>query len=179
MKKFSLLIAILLIVSFGLSAAVADSAQFTINTAVTGISDVRVGNQGKDFQSKSDFVGINEVPSITIGPLNEETGAGMEHPLAVYAMTNVNGTYSVTTTAKPLRIGVDGFILKYTVTVGGTDYEVDSAAGTAITFISNFSQSNGLSFAKQDFTVSVTEDDFEAAEAGTYSATWTIELATN
>lgn len=172
MKKISLLLAILLMVSFGVSGAAADTS-FEIVTSVSDVSQVRVGDANKNPSSVSTFESIGEIEQITISNVD---GIGLTHPLGVYAMTNVSGTYTVSTTATPLRIGEEGFILKYTVTVDSTDYVVDSAAGTSITFISSFSQSSGLSFAKQNFDVTVAATDLEAAESGDYSSTWTIEL---
>jgi len=176
MKKLSLLLAILLIVSFGVSAAT-DSTEFNIATSINDVVGVKVGAQGGQINTYSGFSSYAAIPSVTIVGGN---GGTLSYDLEVYAMSNVAGKFTVSTTATPLRIGEEGYILPYTVTVDGSAGElVNSSAGKAITFINNFDQTNGLTFASKKFSVGVTEDALFAAESGDYSSTWTIEITTS
>ena len=183
MKRISLILIILILIVFGVSAGVEDTASLHLSTSVIGVSSVIVGEEQALPESKSEFEGI-PLMGTELSPIVFSEGLNLNQYFAVYAMTNVDGTYSVETTAKPLRNGVNGasgYILPYSVTIGsGNPVVVNTAAGEELTLISSFVQSNGLSFAKSgEVALSIASDDFAAAESGSYVSVWTINLIKN
>lgn len=185
MKKISLILVIILMVTFGVYAddppALGDTASLHLSTIVEGFADVLVGDYTETLpESLSDFRSLSAVGTAT-DPLVFSTGSGgnMEQHFAIYVAANEPGDYEVKTTAKPLK-NSGGYIMPYTVQVGtGNKLAVNSENGTELTLINEFTVS-GLTLKRSlDVNLEILSSVFDSAEAGAYSSVWTIELIKN
>ena len=183
MKKFGLILIIFLMITFGLSATPAASSDLYMSTEVVGFSEIRVADGTLALpDSKSGFeslviMGSEESPIVFYS--QGVGGADGSYPLGIFVMSNTPGTYSVTSTAMPLK-NSGGYIMPYSVKIGDeASITVNDNAGSPLTIIDEFKVEDGLTFGKSDvINVSILAVDFEAGQAGTYSSVWTINLIT-
>jgi len=178
MKKLLFILTLLFLFTLNIGAAsTEDSTSFNIATDIAGLTQVIISDGAYNPTDKASFEYISPMGADSDNPvifIND--GFNTSHPLAVYAMTNVPGSYTIKTTAKPLK-NAGGHVIPYSVKVGNGSPVVVSA-NTNITF-STFNQSSGLYFVKQTFDLSVTSDALSSAEAGSYTSAWTVELIKN
>ena len=186
MKRIYLILIVLILAVFGVSAAVADTASLYMSTSVDPIAQVLVGDSNKILPTeKSSFEAVGPIATEDdpfIFGYGEQSFNGTNY-FAAFVMANDPGTYSVSTTAQPLKTsGATPYVLPYYVKIGSEAATKVEGSGLALTLISNFSvtEAGGLMFAKSDtVTIEVKEDDYEKAGAGDYSSTWTINLIKN
>lgn len=187
MKRIYLILIVLILAVFGVSAAVADTASLYMSTSVDPIAQVLVGDSNKILPTeKSSFEAVGPIATeenpFTFGWAAGQAFNGTNY-FAAFVMANDPGTYSVSTTAQPLKTpGATPYVLPYYVKIGSEAATKVEGSGLALTLISNFSvtAAEGLKFAKSDaVTIEVKENDYEKAGAGDYSSTWTINLIKN
>jgi hypothetical protein len=186
MKRISLILIILILIVFGVSAAVADTAPLHLSTSVDPITQVIVGGHNVALpDSLSSFTGIDEIGTSGnpfVFKYDGESWEG-EHYFSAFVMTNDPGSYSVTTTAEPLKTsGQNVYAMPYYVTIGTGSATKVEGSSVALTLINSFTvtEAAGMAFAKSEtITLSVEADDYQAAGAGNYSSIWTINLIKN
>lgn len=172
---------ILLVVGFGVSAATVDSTTLNLGTKVDSVTSIIVGYSM--FENPTDTVDFEGIVASGLAGTSENplmlTTVGPEM-IAIFTMTNVPGSYSVSTTAMPLK-NADGYILPYSVKIGNASaVEVSTLAGANLTLIDTYTASGGMFFERSaDIYLSVADDDFKAAQAGAYTSVWTINLIKN
>ncbi len=184
MKKISLVLVIFLMITFGLSAD-NPSAELHMSTNVSPMSEIVIADYESDgVDSLLAFRGLapsgTEDNPFTFGP--DGNGFDGSSTFAVYMMTNVPGTYSVTTTANPLKTTSGSYSMPYSVTVGSGNPQQIGSEGVQLTFLSGIvvGSGDGLSFEQSaEVTLTVTEADYLAAGAGSYTSVWTVELIKN
>ncbi len=187
MKKFGLILIIFLIITFGLSAAVADSSELHMSTSVAGVSHVVVSEYNSSTPSTWDaFTTVQQNPTGTsdnpflLGVQGESYNETAD--FSIYVATNVPGSYSVTTTAEALTTGPGGYVLPYSVQIGGANpVVVNDTDGEGLTLMSfTVNESDGLKIEQSSKVIlTVAQSDYFNAGSGEYSSTWTIELIKN
>ncbi len=187
MKRISLVLIVLMLIVFGLSADPADTASLHMSTSVLPISKVMVGDSNKILPTeKSSFEAVGPIATEDdpfIFGLNADGVYYDKNYFAAFVMTNVPGNYSVKTKAQPLKTsGTTPYVLPYYVQIGSGAAAKVGGSGLDLTLISSFTvlEAGGLSFAKSDtVTIDVKYNDWESAGSGDYSSIWTIELIKN
>ncbi|MCK9472011.1 MAG: hypothetical protein M0Q88_09710 [Bacilli bacterium] len=177
MKKLSLLLAILLIVSFGVSAA---DANTTLNIA-TEVADQfgLVIHTGNAPTSLSDFNGLTSAGTAVDPIAFDDTDITNEstRTLTVSAMTNKTSAYKVSVTAEPLSATGQTTPIGYTVSPASSSAIVVDEEKTFD--LMTFNATGGLFFSSKDFGITLSASDWENAGAGEYSTQWTVSLVTN
>ncbi|MCB5231241.1 MAG: hypothetical protein WDA17_00055 [Sphaerochaetaceae bacterium] len=181
MKKISLLLIVFLVIGFSLSAeTTVVSTSFKMGTEVEEITSVIVGffDSAKPT-SVSHFEAVTEAGT-TSTPLFFNPEDPLYHGIAIFTMTNVPGSYSVSTTAMPLVNG-NGYILPYSVKIGNANpVKINASSGQGLTLMGNYTASGGLFFERSDdIELSIADADYEVAQVGEYTSTWTINLIKN
>ena len=178
MKKLSLLLAILLIVSFGVSASTDATTDFNIATTVADQFGLIIHTSDVP-ETLSDFNSLTAAGT-TIDPIafddsditNESTKT-----LTVSAMTNKTSGYKVSVTAEPLSATDQTTPIGYTIS---SDNANDIVINEEKTFdLMTFNATGGLFFSSKDFGITLSASDWENAGAGVYSTQWTVSLVTN
>jgi len=184
MKKLSLLLAILLIVSFSVSADPDATTDLHIGTVVAT-------DFGVVIHEKSGAIGLEDWPLTAVGTVEnplwlryDNDGASQDdyRDLRVTIRTNTGNGYKVTATAAPLSASGISTKIGYSVKVG-SDPEVSvlkTDNTKSIDLIPQTAKSgNGLQFITNDFKVTLNGSDFDVAEAATYATVWTVDLIVN
>jgi len=175
MKKLSLLLAILLIVSFGVSAADA-STEFYMGTKVSASYGLKIHDNNDVIPATLDDWGGLTLKGESSQNSVDVVGA---ITLKISAMTNISGTYKATASALPLS--ADNIGTKIGYTVNSTPVAKGATDPVLIELLSFTQGSNdGLKFATEEFTITLSSADLEIAQASDdYATTWTIELTHN
>lgn len=184
MKKISLILVVLLLVSFGLSADPADSTSLHMGTSVVGQTSVVVGDY--DVSVPEDLQGFKSIDPVATSdnPFQfgyDDNSFDGKRSFKIFTMTNVAGSYLVTTTAMPLSNGgANPYYLPYSVQIGTDNpVTVDSVTGESLTLMS-FSASGGMNYnGSAEIKLNIEETDYQEAAQGSYTSVWTIELIKN
>ncbi len=177
MKKALAILLVLLVagVAFGANDA---STNLYLQTAVGDQFGVVITTPSADPTNKLEFAELTPVG--TSGSPIVFTDTALSKSLEVHLMTNKNSAYTVTVLANPMIASGVTTKIGYTVTpLGGSTFSVLSSSSDVPITLNSIVATAGLRFSSKEFTIAMSKADWDLAESGTYSTTWTVNLATN
>jgi len=182
LKRIIIILTFLLLSSL-IFAATLDQTELYVSTSVPQTFSVKiVGGNVTVPTTKSVFDGLDAVgtSSSPITFSTEDVNTSVRKQLKVLAYCNLGPTQIIKVTANPMTASGVNTKIGYEVRLieSPTTTETVSKSVTSKTFNLTTFSVNGFTIASKTFDIQLSKTDWEAAAAGAYSTTWTIDLTT-